>query len=80
MSYSEDTLREHILELYPDIAKNDVQIGLHFYRVKNLCIVTLQKGPRILTTFLREHDIERCMALSKPNYFGLQIGQFLKNI
>jgi hypothetical protein len=78
MSYSEGALKEKLLEMYPEISKYGIQLGLRFYRVKNLYIVTLQKESRILTTFLREHDIDRCMALSKPDNFGIQIEQFLR--
>jgi|WetSurSiteA1Bulk_404760.scaffolds.fasta_scaffold00470_6 hypothetical protein len=78
MSHSEGTLKEKLLEMYPEISKYGVQLGLHFYRVKNLYIVTLQKESRILTTFLREHDIDRCMVLGKPDNFGVQIEQFLR--
>jgi hypothetical protein len=80
MSYSEGALKEKLLEMYPEISKYGIQLGLRFYRVKNLYIVTLQKESRILTTFLREHDIDRCMALSKPDNFGIQIEQFLRKI
>jgi len=80
MSNLEDVLKEKLLKMYPEISKYSVQLGLHFYRVKNLCIVTLQKESRILTTFLREYEIDRCMVLIKPDNFGIQIEQFLRKI
>jgi hypothetical protein len=80
MSPLEDALKEKLLEMYPEISKYGVQLGLHFYRVKNLYIVTLQKESRILTTFMREPDIDRCMVLSKPDNVGIQIEQFLRKI
>jgi predicted transport protein len=80
MRQLEDTLKEKLLEMYPEIANHDVQLGLHFYRVKNLCIVTLQKESRILTTFLRQYDIDKCMDLHRPDNFGIQIEHFLRTV
>jgi hypothetical protein len=80
MSYLEDALKEKLLEMYPEISKYGVQLGLHFFRVKNIYIVTLQKESRILTTFLRQYDIDRCMDLRSPDNFGIQIEQFLRTI
>lgn len=80
MNHSGDVLKEKLMEMYPEIFWNSVQIELHFYRVKNLYIVTLHKECRILTTFLNKKDIDNCMAMRKPQLFDIQMHQFLDTV
>ena len=79
MGYSNVALKDKITEMYPDIIKHGIAVGLDFDKGKNAYIVAFKKGSNELTTHLEKKDADECMDGTKCVYFGVQIGQFIKN-
>ncbi|MEW6585322.1 MAG: hypothetical protein AB1442_06880 [Nitrospirota bacterium] len=79
MGYTNVALKEKILEMYPEIGKNGIAVGLDFNEAKNAYIVTFKKDHQELTTHLEKKDADDCMGGIKCVYLGVQIGQFIKN-
>ncbi|MFN3480275.1 MAG: hypothetical protein ACK415_07790 [Thermodesulfovibrionales bacterium] len=79
MAYTLVALKEKILEMYPEIEKNGISVGLTFDEQKNAYIVDFKKEDQELTTHLEKKDADECMNGIKCVYLGVQIGQFIKN-
>jgi hypothetical protein len=79
MGYSKVALEEKILEMYPEIGRHGIGIGLDFSGEKDAWIVRLRKDGHELTTHLEKKDADECMDGIKCVYLGVQIGQFIKN-
>ncbi len=79
MAYTDDALKAKILEIYPEIAKHGISVGLDFSREKNAYIVKFGKGAHELTTHLEKKDADDCMNNIKCVYLGVQIAQFIRN-
>ncbi len=78
MAYTYGALKEKILEMYPEIGKHNIALGLDFNKEKNAYIITLKKDTHELTTHLEKKDADDCMNNIKCVYLGVQIGQFLR--
>ncbi|MDI6802170.1 MAG: hypothetical protein QMD01_09015 [Thermodesulfovibrionales bacterium] len=79
MGYTIVSLKDKILEMYPDIGKHGISVGLTFDDEKKTYIVKFEKGGQKLTTHLEKNDADDCMNNIKCIYLGVQIGQFIKN-
>lgn len=79
MGYTKIALEDKILEMYPEIAKHGISVGLDFDEGKNAYIVKFKKDRQELTTHLEKKDADDCMENVKCVYLGVQIGQFIKN-
>jgi hypothetical protein len=79
MGYTNVALKEKIMEMYPEIKTHGISVGLDFNREKNAYIVDFKKNKYELTTHLEKKDADECMDGIKCIYFGVQIGQFIKN-
>jgi dolichyl-phosphate-mannose--protein O-mannosyl transferase len=79
MGYTQVALESKILEMYPDISKQGLSLGLRFDEAKNAWIITLKKAGKELTTHLEKKDADDCMNNVKCVYLGVQIAQFIKN-
>ncbi len=79
MGYTKVALEDKILEMYPEIRKHGIAVGLVFDEGKNAYIVKFKKDKQELTTHLEKKDADDCMDNIKCVYLGVQIGQFIKN-
>lgn len=79
MAYTDESLREKIIDMYPETVKHGISVGLGFNKEKNAYIVTFKKDAHELTTHLDKKDADDCMNNVKCIYLGVQIGQFVKN-
>lgn len=79
MGYTIVALKEKILEMYPEIERNGISIGISFNEQKNAYIVDFKKGDQELTTHLEKRDADECMNGIKCVYLGVQIAEFIKN-
>jgi len=79
MGYTQVGLENKIIEIYPEIAKNGLSVGLSFNTDKDAWIVKLSKGSKELTTHLEKKDADDCMNNIKCVYLGVQVEQFIKN-
>ena len=79
MGYTNVALKEKITEMYPEIARYGISVGMDFDTTKNAYIVTFKKDKHELTTHLEKKDADECMDGVKCVYLGVQVGQFIKN-
>jgi hypothetical protein len=79
MGYTDETLKEKILEIYPEITEHGIYLSIDFSNEKNAYIVRFKKGAHELTTHLEKKDADECLNNIKCVYLGVQIGQFIKN-
>jgi hypothetical protein len=79
MGYTNVALKEKIMEMYPEISKHRISVGLDFDQVKNAYIIKFKKDRHELTTHLEKKDADDCMDGIKCVYLGVQVGQFIKN-
>ena len=79
MLYTNVALKDKIMEMYPEITKHDVTVGLDFDESKNAYILTFKRGRETLTTHLEKIDADECMHGIKCVYLGVQVAQFIKN-
>ena len=79
MGYTIVALKDKILEMYPEIMKYNISVSLEFNEEKNAYIIKFKKNRHELTTHLDKKDADECMNGVKCIYFGVQIGQFIKN-
>jgi hypothetical protein len=79
MSHTDELLREKILDMYPDITKHGISIGIDFSKEKHAYIVKFKKNSHELATHLEKKDADDCMNNIKCVYLGIQIGQFIRN-
>lgn len=79
MAYTIVALKDKIIEMYPEIEKNGISVGLEFSEEKNAYIVRFKKDHHELTTHLEKKDADDCMNNIKCVYLGIQIAQFIKN-
>lgn len=79
MSYTIEDLKKKLLEMYPEIRKHDISMGLDFSEAKNAYIIKFKKGVHELTTHLEKKDADDCMNGIECVYLGVQVAQFMKN-
>jgi hypothetical protein len=79
MKYTDVALKDKIVEMYPEIRKHNLSVGLDFDEQKNAYIITFTRGTEALTTHLEKKDADDCMNGIKCVYLGVQVGQFIKN-
>jgi len=79
MGYTQVALENKMLEMYPEIERRGLSMGLSFDEGKNAWIVKFKKGAQELTTHLDKKDADDCMNNIKCVYLGVQIEQFIKN-
>ncbi len=79
MFYTTVALKDKILEMYPEISNQQIEVGLVFSEEKDAYIVTFRKGTETLSTHLERKDADECMNGIKCVYFGVQIAQFIRN-
>ena len=79
MGYTVVALKDKIMEMYPEIEKNDIAVSLNFDRAKNAYILKFTKDGSELTTHLEKKDADECMDGIKCIYLGMQVAEFIKN-
>ena len=79
MLYTIVALKEKIQEMYPEIGKHNLSVGLDFNEQKNAYILTFRRGGKTLITHLEKRDADDCMNGVKCVYLGVQVEQFIHN-
>ena len=79
MGYTNVAIMDKIREMYPDIQKNNISLGLDFNEDKNAYVVKFKKNSHELTTYLDKKDADECMDGIKCVHLGIKIGEFIKN-
>ncbi|HSW63304.1 MAG TPA: hypothetical protein VLH56_08345 [Dissulfurispiraceae bacterium] len=79
MGYTQVALENKILEMYPEIQKNAISVGMRFDESKNAYVISFSKSGKELTTHLDKKDADDCMNNIKCVSLGIQVAQFIKN-
>jgi len=79
MAYTIVALKDKITEMYPEVEKHGISVGLEFSEEKNAYILHFKKDHHELTTHLEKKDADDCMNNIKCVYLGIQVSQFIKN-
>ena len=79
MGYTIVALKDKILEMYPEVERHGISVGLTFDEGKNAYIINFIKDKHALVTHLEKKDADECMNNIKCVYLGVQVGQFIKN-
>lgn len=79
MAYTIVALKDKITEMYPEVEKHGISVGLEFSEEKNAYILHFKKDHHELTTHLEKKDADDCMNNIKCIYLGIQVSQFIKN-
>jgi hypothetical protein len=79
MRYTNVALKDKIMEMYPEIRKHNLSVGLDFDERKNAYLITFKRDTEALTTHLEKKDADDCMNGIKCVYLGVQVEQFIKN-
>ncbi|MCL4537237.1 MAG: hypothetical protein M1610_06575 [Nitrospirae bacterium] len=78
MGYTVVALKEKIMEMYPEIEKHDISVGLEFSEEKNAYIIEFKKGDKKLITPIEKKEADECMDGIKCVYLGVHIWEFIK--
>jgi hypothetical protein len=78
MAYTDEALRQKMLEMYPELTKYGISVTLDFNKENNTYIVKFSKGAHELTSCLEKKDSDDCMNDVKCLYLGVQVGKFVK--
>jgi hypothetical protein len=79
MTFSNDALKDKIMEMYPEIEDHRVSLGLDFDEKTDAYILTFKRGKEVLTTRLEKRDADDCMNGIKCVSLGIQVAQFIRN-
>jgi hypothetical protein len=79
MGYTNEALKDKIMEMYPEITAHTVTVGIDFDRRKDAYILTFKRGKEVLSTHLEKNDADECMNGIKCVYLGVQVAQFISN-
>ncbi len=79
MAYSNVALKDKIFEIYPEISRHGIGVGLDFSKEKNAYVIKFKKDSHELTTYLDKNDADECMDGVKCIHLGVKIGEFIKN-
>lgn len=79
MSYTMESLKDKITQMFPEIAEHHLDVGMEFSAEKNAYLVRFTRGSEELVTHLEKQDADECMGGIKCVYLGVQVAQFIKN-
>ena len=80
MGYSEADLEKKLLEMYPEITKFGLSLGLQFDDEKTAWEVSFEKGNHKRHAFLDKKDADSCLEGNLCIYLGLLIAQYIKDL
>ena len=79
MGYTVAGLKNKVIEMYPELDKAGITVGLTWDEAKNAYIVAMSKDGKSLTTHLEKKDADSCMDGIMCVYLGVQVKQFIDN-
>ncbi|MGD8229023.1 MAG: hypothetical protein PVH82_05385 [Desulfobacteraceae bacterium] len=80
MAYSEVELEKKLKEMYPEITKFGLSLGLEFDQGKNAWVVSFEKGNHKRHAFLDKRDADACVEGNVCIYLGVLIAQYIKDL
>ena len=79
MGYTVVALKDKLLEMYPELERNQIAVNLSFDEQKDAYVLRIHKSAQKLTTHLERQDADDCMRGVKCVSLGIQVEQFSKN-
>jgi len=79
MKYTKVALKEKIRELYPDIEKHKVSVGLTFSEEKDTYVLKFKRGKQELITQIDKLDADDCMNNIRCLHLGIKVDTFVRN-
>lgn len=80
MGYTQVSLENKLLQLYPEIQKNQLNLSLNFDEMRNAWVVCLEKGGHSRYAFLDKKDADDCMEGRQCLYLGALIDQYIMDL
>lgn len=77
MGYTQVALEDKLLEMYPEIQKNGINISVTFDESRNAWVVRFDKSGHSRYAFLDKKDADDCMDGQQCIYLGTLIGQYI---
>ena len=80
MKYTNTALKEKILEMYPDVARHKVKVGVTYNVEKGAYVLKFTRGKEELITYLDKMDADDCMSNIICLHLGIKVDQFISGI
>ncbi len=80
MGYTQEALKDKLLEIYPEIIKEGLSLDLEFDEQKNAWIIHLERGGHKRYAILDKKDADACIDGNVCIYLGTLIGQYIKDL
>ena len=79
MKYTNVALKEKIRELYPDIEKHRVSVGLTYSEEKEAYILKFKRSKQEMVTQIDKSDADDCMNNIRCLHLGIKVDTFVSN-
>lgn len=79
MGFSNIALKDKIVEMYPEIARHGISVGLDFNEDNDTYVIKFKKDSHGLLTYLEKEDANECMDGNKCIHLGIKITEFINN-
>jgi hypothetical protein len=79
MKYTNVALKEKIREMYPEIEKYRVSVGLTFNEEKDAYVLKFKRGKQELITHIDKSDADDCMKNIRCLHLGIKVDTFVRN-
>ena len=80
MSYTEEDLKNKLLEMYPEITSYGLSTELEYDDEKEAWVVSFSKGNHRRHAFLDKRDADACIDGDACIYLGILIAQYIKDL
>ena len=80
MEHKTDELKSKLMEMYPEIAGNGIDLGLQYDEIRSAWVITYKKGDHSRYAFLDKRDADACMEGVQCIYLGTLIDQYIVDL
>lgn len=77
MDYTLAALQDKLYEMYPELMKNHISMGVSFDESRNSWVIRFEKGGHSRYAFLDKRDADACMEGIQCLYLGALIDQYV---
>ena len=79
MKYTNVALKEKLREMYPEVEKYRVSVGLTFNEEKDAYVLKFKRGKQELITHIDKSDADDCMMNIRCLHLGIKVDTFVRN-
>lgn len=80
MGYTQVALEDKILEMYPEIYRNQIHTSIYFDEEKDAFVFGMEKEGHRRYAFIDKKDADACMDSYECLYLGVLIDQYIKDL